>query len=52
MTAGEVVLEHGVDPVLMHGAVEAGGAGAGTDKELMVVGEWYVYVAPVAALLR
>jgi hypothetical protein len=36
-TAGEVVLEHGADPVLVHGAVEAGGTGTGTG-EVMAAG--------------
>ena len=48
MTAGEVVLEHGADPVLTHGAVEVGGAGAG--EEVMAAGEKGIDVAPVAAM--
>jgi hypothetical protein len=50
MTAGEVVLEHGADPVLTHGAVEAGGAGAGAGEEVMAAGEKGIDVAPVAAM--
>jgi hypothetical protein len=48
MTVGEVVLGHGADPVLMHGAVEAGGVGAG--EEVRAAGEKGIDVAPVAAM--
>ena len=46
--AVKVVLEHGVDPVLVHGAVEAGGTGTG--EEVMAAGEQNIDVSPVAAM--